>query len=194
MKSEVENKINLELSFEYLLSYLFGKRNFHSYAGLKSQTEWSKNLISITNFIEKSILYSIENIDTFHKSQLIETCKNTRDSIKQSKSFNQINHNTILGLVKLIFELIGKQPDNWNLNKVNNHKHYELNKYRQIVYIQSDKQKYHFILKLSETRFNDKIPSYRELVKVFSRNCNSDYSEFIRWFKKNHSEQYLEIF
>lgn len=194
MVKEIHNKINLELSFEYLLSYLFGKTNFHSYTGLKSLTEWSNRLIEIINFIEKSILYSIENIDTFHKKQITSLCERIKEDIKKPKSFNQTNHNAILGLFKLIFELIGQSPDNWELSKVNNRKHFELNEYRQLIYIQSDKQKYHYILKLSETFLKGKLPSYKELVKVFSLNCNKDFSKFIKWFKSNYSSQYLEIF
>lgn len=194
MDKELEDKINLELNFEYLLSNLFGKKNYHGYTGLKTTDEWLSNLIEIIDYIEKSIENSIETTDSFHKRQLHSLCNRTKESIENSKGINQINQNTIIGLVKLIFELIGQYPDNWNLSRLNHKQHYELNKYRQIVYNQTDEQRYYYILRLSETHLRDKIPSYAQLINIFSYECNKDYSNFIKWFKKNHSNYYMEIF
>ena len=190
-----KEEILLSDSFEIFLKYLYGRKYYHQISGFKSKSEWKKVILKIINSIEKSIRLTIENIDATHKTNLINDCQYIRDNISNARNLNEINEKTILGLFRLIFLFIGEKPNNWKFDKPYHSNHWTLNKKRQVVYIQSAKQKAELILEkasknddLREDSFN-----FHSLHKKLFYDFKGDYQKFIDWIKKNYTEKYLEI-
>jgi hypothetical protein len=190
-----KEEILLSDSFEIFLKFLYGSRYYHQIGGYKSKSEWKKVILKIINSIEKSIRLTIENTDSAHKTNLINKCQYIRDKLSKARNLNEINEKTILGLFRLVFLLIGDEPNNWEFDKPYHSNHWTLNKKRQVVYIQTAKQKAELILKkaskyddLKEDSFN-----YHSLHNKLFYDLNGDYQRFIDWIKKNYTEKYLEI-
>ena len=126
---------------------------------------------------------------------MLKECEYFKEMVSKSKDLNKINEKAILGLIKIIFELIGERPDNWELDKVNNKKHWKLNKSRQIMYIQTNKQKAEQFIKFAPVLNESNENTYnKELLRnklfvVF----NKDYQRFLEWLKVEHSDKYNEI-
>jgi len=190
-----KEEILLSDSFEIFLKFLYGRKYYHQISGFKSKLEWKKVILKIVNSIERSIILTIDNIDSTHKTNLINDCQYIRDKISKSRNLNEINEKTILGLFRLIFLFIGEKPNNWNLDKPYHSSHWTLNKRRQVIYIQSAKQKAELILEKAPNNddFKEDTFNYHSLHKKLFYDFNGDYQKFIDWIKINHTEKYLEI-
>ncbi len=68
------------LSFEYLMSALFGKDNYHGYVGTVERSVWKKDLRKIVKYIKKSIELSVD-ADQFHKNRLLSICLGLEKSL-----------------------------------------------------------------------------------------------------------------
>lgn len=190
-----KEEILLSDSFEIFLKSLYGRKYYHQTSGIKSKLEWEKMILKIINSIEKSIILTIENIDSTHKTNLINDCQYIRYHISNARNLNDINEKTILGLFRLIFLFIGEKPNNWELDKPYHSNHWTLNKRRQVIYIQSAKQKAELILEKAPNNddFEKDTFNYHSLHKKLFQDFNRDYQKFLDWIKINHTEKYLEI-
>jgi hypothetical protein len=68
-----ENGIAVPISTEHLLSFLFGKTNYHGYVGYISRKRWMKDLSKLSRYIEKSIALNV-NSDNQHKAGMLLIC------------------------------------------------------------------------------------------------------------------------
>ncbi|MDK2801350.1 MAG: hypothetical protein PWQ70_2969 [Clostridiales bacterium] len=194
MKDQSDRSIYIPISFEHLLSFLFGEKSYHGFVGIHEFGIWKKNILKIFRAIKKSILVNINIVDELHKTNLIELCNDAISNISKTKNKDKVNVLAIEYMTKIIFSLQGDIPDNWRRNIVNRDEYWKLNKYRQIVYTQNQKQKVNIILSLHNKypyseRFADKL----ELINKYGELEHND-SEFIKWFKGKYPELYLELF
>lgn len=190
------DKIFLSYSFENLLKFLYGQQNYHQDIGLKSFSEWKKRLKKIINSIEQSIDTTIEISDKKHKDYLLFVCKDTKDQISKAKNLNDLNEKTILGLIKLVFYLIGDRPNHWGLQKVNKPDHWKLNSHRQIMYYQSNEHKVNLIIDKSPPidHINDGKYNRNILIEKLHMELNGNHAKFLDWYKNEYRDKYYELF
>jgi hypothetical protein len=190
-----KDSIYVPISFEFLMSSLFGKTNYHGYVGSVRQSIWKKDLIKIVKYIKKSIIINA-NTDHFHKSELIKTCNTIEEKIKKSKSFDEINLETIEGFIRLVFLLLGNMPNHWDRKSPYLDKFWELDGHRTLIYSQSDEQKVYLIINLVDIRkqFSIKVEDYENLSSLFYKRFRENASEFLSWFKDSYPETYCQIF
>ena len=55
-----KNRIYASLEFEYLLTRLFGKYNYHGYVGEKSFKEWKRDLAKVFRSILRALTLNVE--------------------------------------------------------------------------------------------------------------------------------------
>ena len=191
----MDDEIYLDLEFEYLLSYLFGKSNHHATVGYINCKDWSKNIYKIIDAIEKGILQNIVFTDNYQKNELINICSETKVKINSSKQINNVNQDVIIGMTKLIFNLIGQMPDNWDRKVVNHPNHRKLNKHRTIHFSQNNRQKANLIMSLAKLPgYNNGLPTLEELNQKFYIELANDELKFVTWFKHNFPENYIKMF
>ena len=61
--------IKIPLSFEHLMSILFGGKNYHGHVGWVKKSEYKKDLLKIIKYIKKTIEVNIES-DRYHENKL----------------------------------------------------------------------------------------------------------------------------
>ena len=189
----MDNRVFLSDSFEYLLRYLYGQ-NYRFYFESITFTKWKQLLGKITNSIETSIDNTVEIIDKKHRKDMVNICRITQEQISKSENLNDLNENTILCLIKLVFYLLGEIPDHWDLEKVNKPKHWKLNSHRQIMYYQSNEHKVNLIIDNAPPidQSNEYNKSY--LMEKLHKEFHRDYTKFLDWYIAEHKDKYYELF
>jgi hypothetical protein len=193
MKNE---EINLSDSFEILLKSLYGDSKYHQYAGFKTSTEWKYCIEKIIKSIELSLQNTIEISDKEHKNTLIKHCTDLREKISGTNDLNELNEKIILGLMNLVFSLIGDRPDHFELKKVNSTNHWKLNKNRQLMYYQSNEHKVNLIIEKAPQigQFSDEKYNKNFLIRKLQFDFNGNFTTFLDWYKMEHFEHYNELF
>lgn len=195
MIKKMKNEISLDYDFESLLSTLFGKEKNHGIVSAENNTSWAKHICRIFELIEKSINQNIVFSNNYQKSEISHVLSEVKVKISEKKSINSINQDTITGMSKIIFNLIGKMPDNWERKVINHPNHWRLDRYRTIYYSQTNRQKANLIMELAKhSDYNFGLPSKQELNHKFYREFKNDEVRFIDWFKKNYPENYIKMF
>lgn len=183
------------LSFEYLMSALFGKDNYHGYVGEVSKSIWKKDLKKIVKYIKKSIELNVD-ADQCHKNRLISLCNELESKLSDANSTEQMSVIVIEKLIKLVFHFLGNMPDHWRGRSPYADRFWELDGHRRLTYTQTDEQKAYLIIYLVDIRkdYTLKIKGFNNLHAVFYRKFKSKAHHFIVWFKKMYPEIYCEIF
>lgn len=191
-----KNYIDLPLSFEYLMTFLFGKWKYHGYVGYVSRQTWEKDMLKVTRYIKKSILLNVSS-DKYHSDQLLSNCSEIDNKIKSAHTISAINISLIEHLIKIIFLLIGNLPNHWRYKAPYKDSFWLLNGHRQLSYVQTDKQKTYLILNIIDVRkmFSIEIEEdYEDLHEVFWRKFKSNPLNFINWFREKYPDIYSKIF
>jgi hypothetical protein len=194
-ENRIPAKMHLSLQFENMLSLLFGKENYYGDIANMGNSEWKKNLLKIVKAIEKSVNQNINYTDEYQKTEFDNLIKQLKSKISLSNSINQTNHDTILGFTKLIFNLLGRFPYNWDKKNTSRKELWKLNEFRTLGYTQNFTQKANLIIHLSEySNYNEGLPPKRELQKKLYMELKNNEVEFVEWFKKCYPNTYLKIF
>ena len=190
MKKE---KIMTSIKFEYLLSDLLGKKNYHASCGSFFFSNYKTEINKIIKCLKKSIEETIISTDSQHLHEIHSILDVWENTVNKSKRFEQLNDANLVYLVKLNFTILGNMPDNWSRSKANKPEHWKLNKYRAISFHQNLEQKVNLIHSLSnDVKHKDKLPNARVLLgKHRTLKTNKAFYE---WFKTNYKEIYLEVF
>ena len=181
--------IDFPISFENLMSSLFGKTNFHGTTGYIPLENWKKYILRIFKALKTSICVNIDIADLAFRSKIISICDEAIIKLEEAENMDEINTITIERLVKLTFMLQGGLPNNWNKKSVNLPHNWKLNTFRKVVYLQTDKNKVDIIL---NTYKNDE--DIGDLYNKLNRDYKRNYSRFLDWFKKEYPERYSDIF
>lgn len=183
------------ISFEYLLSSLFGRRRYHGFVGEHTFRIWKKHVMKLIGAIQKSITVNVNSPDELHKKTLIGICEQAIGEIRRAKRVENINVTTIECLTKLVFELMGGVPDHWDCKVINRSEQWKLDDYRTLSYTQTTRQRVRIIHSLANRHaYSGQLPSYRDLWQKWWRDFGCNDSEFIQWFKQNYSTVYTAVF
>lgn len=190
-----KDKISIPISFEFLLKTLFGNIVYHEFAREHKVYDWKTTILKMINAIRKSILVNLDITDDFHKNELLELCHIAEGKIKESKAKDAINVAAIENLIKIIFVLMGKIPDNYDKRVVNRLEYWKLNRYRKLIYTQTKSQKLNLILSLPNNLwYSDRFPEKLALFEKYRTYFRGDVDKFIRWFKNKYKDISAEIF
>ena len=190
-----EKYLVLPLSFEYLMSALFGMNNYHGYVGTVSLTTWKKDMAKVTRYIRKSIEINC-NCDEGYKKDLLARCDHLGQLISESRTVQQINIALIEKLINIVFNLLGTMPHHWDQKKPYRDQFWNLSGHRTLVYLQNNDQKAHLIIYLIDIvkKYTIDFGGYSDMHGVYYRKFKGKSSQFVSWFKKEHPDKYCEIF
>ncbi|MFC1893796.1 hypothetical protein ACFLYR_07230 [Chloroflexota bacterium] len=191
-----EDAIGVSISFEILLTRLFGKRSYHGFSEIHDINSWKKHIIKLIGAIRKSILVNVDTTDSLHISTLLRSCNEAKDEINKATVKNQINTSAIEHLAEIVFELMGRMPDHRDYKVINRPEHWKLDSYRKLNYTQTSNQKVSLILDLVLT---ERYPfcqtvNYKELWNKLCDDFADNGDEFLRWFRQTYPHIYLEVF
>ena len=96
-----DDYIKVLLSFEHMMSNLFGEKNYHGHVGWVKKSEWKKDLLKIIKYIKKTIEINIES-DRYHENKLRKLL-DLEKRIKKHKDINDINIEIIINKDNPIF-------------------------------------------------------------------------------------------
>lgn len=187
--------IKIPLSFEHLMSILFGEKNYHGHVGWVKKSEYKKDLLKIIKYIKKTIEVNIES-DRYHQNKL-KSLLDLEKRIKKYKDINDINIEIIEIFTIVIFELIGNLPGHLHCKHPYGDNYWKLGGFRKIIYLQSDSQKVNLIIYIVDVikKYKIDIPTkYYNLSELYSFKFKSNPVVFLDWFKSEYPEFYCEIF
>jgi len=192
--STKQEYVHVPITYEYMMSHLFGKHNYHGHVGGLSKTAWKKDLRKINKYIKKSVDINL-NSDAYHKGMLAYLCDCLDQKISDAKSLNEVNVSFVETYTRLIFTLLGNFPNHWNRKAPYAERFWELDGHRTSAFVQTDEQKAALVLNLVDIKkaISVELKDFENMHEAFSK-CKSDASLFIKWLKKNHPEIYCEIF
>jgi len=181
--------IDIDIWAEVFLMRLLGKPMLYMH-GKRLIKTWKKILSKLANSIEKAIEKNVES-DGLHKLRL----RNYTEQLKKACERKDMNPpDTILPLIGIIFELLGGMPDHSDRPRINRKSDYELYHLRSIEFRQNSYQKMTTILEASRQKpFYDQH-RYDDLFDVYITKFNGNSDGFIKWYKKNYPQVYLELF
>ncbi len=195
MKKET---IDIEHTFEILMSNIFGKKTHHGDTGFMKYQDWKRNLQKISKRIKQSLEATVITSDKYHERELITLCNEFINELEKQKSIDTLNTKAIEYMTRIIFSLIGNEPNNIDsieMKESPKHpKQWTLNKLRTIQYSQNWEQKYNLIIQASkDPQYNKGVPQTKDL---YNKNIElrNDHKKFIEWFKENHKDAYIRIF
>lgn len=185
--------IYLTVEFEHLLTFLFGKKHYHGYAGEHDFKSLKSHLTKIFNAIEKSANLNM-NSDNLHRGDIENLCKVAKSFIKQSHSISHLNLISIEYLTKIVFQLMGQFPNNWGKGSTSNPQSWSLSKYRTIISTHTYEQKANIIIDAAyRSKFNQ-LPKRNELLKLLNMKFKNKYKLFVEWFREKYPEVYIQLF
>lgn len=186
-------EINIPISFEYLLSFLFGKHNYHGHCGFRPLATWKKEQLKLIKTIRKAVKINIDS-DIYHCNGIIKTCDFAIQQIKDAKTKDAVNTAMIEYCVKIIFALLGNFPDNWDKKGTSNWQTWKLDSFRKLIYTSTVDNKANLILSLAESsKYGGKLPSDRDLFMKRIFEFAGDSEKFVNWFKYKYPEIYNDI-
>lgn len=189
MRDKKENvSVYVPMSFEYLMSSLFGQQFYHGYVGYLRLKRWKKDLIKILKTVRKTIEINIDT-DEFHKNELCSKCDLGIRKLKESKYKDQLDVNMVESLTRIVFMLIGDMPENSRKKSTANPKCWKLDQARKITYVQTLHQRVWLIMHRARIR-GEKNPDYDELWEKHFE-YRGDKRRFIEWYKEAYPDKYL---
>lgn len=191
--------ITISMGFDDLLYRLFGQSypiNHSSNPTAISNDKWKIYLKRITKNIKAAINVNI-NTDSFHRSRIDLALKTMEDSFKEGEIESKfIESKFIEGLIKLVFLLSGDIPDNRKKKVVNKDQYFILQKYRNLVYMQSNAQKARTIIEANryDPDLSENIRKEIEDHYYFKYRAGRRNPPFIDYYKKKFPERYSKLF
>lgn len=187
-------EINIPISFEYLMSSLFGKQNYHGHCGFRPLSTWKKEQIKLIKTIRRAVKINV-NSDVYHRNQISRYCDLALEKVKEAKTKDAVNTAMIEYSMKIIFALLGNFPDNWDKRGTSNPQAWKLNRFRKLVYASTLDNKANLILTIAEKgKYSGRLPSERELFMKRAFEFAGDSEKFVNWFKDSYPEIYSDIF
>ena len=183
--------ISIPIEYEYLLSNLFGKSNYHAVTGSGDIKFLKKTLFRLFKSLSRSVQLNVVSGDEILMSEIEMLCDNALSELKQNQTAELLMLKMISYLTRICFQLIGQYPNNWSKRSTNLNKEWKLDKYRNVVYTSNFQQKSFLILD-NYSRFASSTthPKVEVLWDKLNYDFNNDYLKFIKWFKKEYNDIY----
>ena len=192
----MENKkVLIPIDYEYLLSNLFGKSNYHAISGNQDIEFLRRTFTKIFKSIKRSIELNIYSADQILKDDLKVICENFIEDIKKTSNPDSLNIKMNTNLTKIIFLLIGRIPNNWNKRKTNFNKEWMLDRYRNVNFTSNYRQRTYLIIEnFGMHSNNNKNITINQLWDKLNYDFHNDYFKFVNWFKENFFNIYKKLF
>jgi hypothetical protein len=189
-----DKSVVIPIEFEYLLSHLFGKQNYHAITGTNNIKFLKNTYTKIFKSIKRAVELNIISSDEVLIEDLVYICENSLLELKQKYTAELLNIKMSTYLTKIVFLLIGQFPSNWDKHKTNFKKEWILNRYRTINYTSDFQQRCFLILDNYNKHSNpSQHPKLNKLWDKLNYEFKNDYSKFVKWFKKNYFDIYKKI-
>jgi hypothetical protein len=191
----IKERLCVPISFEYLLTHLFGKQQYHGYVGAVRASRWKRDMLKVLKYLRRSILLTV-SADNHHKKQLLKTCDETSKLLDEASTINGMNVALIEGLTKLSFRFVGNLPDHWRRKSPYRDRFWELNGHRSITYVQTDEQRAGLLIYLVDIRklYKITLTEYEDLHEAFYRGFKGNPSGFLDWFRNFFPKVYSDVF
>lgn len=190
-KSEMKQfppKVEIWVGFEQLLRNLYGKKVMH--VSEMSISDWKRLLSKLAKTIN---LYIRENVvtDQFHWYWLNQALT----TLQRAPKHRLYNTEFVLGLIEVIFNLLGHIPDHyWKSSWPRNKKDFILDHYRTLIYRQDRRQKINVIFRTAEFSEDSDLKRYsRELLRQKLVALKSQ-EKFLEWYRQECPDIYARLF
>lgn len=174
---------------------LYGQDDYSRIRKLQTPAKARKYYLKILDTFKLSINETITIADKIQFESLNKIIDKGKDRIKSENDFDFIDNIFLEVQTKLIFQLIGMEPNRFKLKNVPLRKDlWELNSHRQIQYVQTNKQKKQLICSLLQDKYADRFPDFINFIdKIYYDECKQDLGKWIKWFQINHPDIYNEL-
>jgi hypothetical protein len=190
-RSKPTDEIDIPLSFEYLMSHLFGKRRYHQFAGTKRAAEWRAHLVRIFKALGMASRLSVHGDDS-HRRELERLCSQAIDRLGQERRTEQLTVAAVEYLTKIAFALVGEFPDHWHGKAAGQSRNWRLNDQRTLVYVRTTEQRVRQIFLLTRR------DTYRKRLDRFTMHqqydrLGKDPLRFLEWFRTEYPDLDREL-
>lgn len=187
--------ISVPLSYEYMMSFLFGNWNYHGHVGTLLANSWKKDLVKINKYIKKAICLNVIS-DGIQQKMLNEECDRFSERLKEVKSIDGMNVAFVECYTRLIFQLLGNFPNHWERKAPWSDRFWDLSGHRTFQYSQTDEQKTYLIINAVDIRkkIKIKVKGFKDMHEAFYQGSKGNGSKFIEWFKENYPKEYCQLF
>ncbi len=187
-REQLPPKVEIWVGFEELLRNLYGKKVMH--ASQMSISNWKQLLSKLAKTINS---YVRENVvtDRFHWIWL----NRALNTLERASRHRLYNTEFILGLIEVIFNLLGHIPEHyWKPSWPRNKKDFMLDRYRSLTYRQDRRQKINVIFRTAEFSEDSDLRRYsREFLRQRLVALKSQ-EKFLEWYRQDYSDIYARLF
>ena len=182
----------LFLEFEHFLSFVFGKAGTHGLAGYL-RDDWSRKwLARLLAALRQYVAHNATRTDRLHREELRRLCDRACTEVRGYRDPDQRAAFAVLMLTRIVFELLGGQPNHWERRRVNRPQHWRLDAHRALAYSQSPYQKLRAI-EDAVWRLPDRQERAEELRKKIRQHPNNP-DAVLAWVRETRPESYLRLF
>lgn len=183
--------LHLPLSFEHLLSRLFGKSNYHGMTGEYSLSDWKHEIIRIFEYLKKAIHYTASG-DAGHQRRMEQLCGRAIESLRAATNSDAVNVQAIEALATMCFEILGGVPDNWDRRAPWHPRYWTLIEHRSLHYVRTPEQVARHLLRCGEDRRGQ--GGWPSSKTVFNRYRREQARDFVEWFRHSYPELFEREF
>jgi hypothetical protein len=191
-KRETANRTAIPPGVKVQLARLFGSQTKIAKQEALTKTEWKNTMRQILKELEKYIWYNVYT-DEMHMYMLYTGLLAAQESLKQEDFWAGYTE----GILRIVLILMGDYPNHKKRRGSGKRKnHYDLQQFRTLHYIQSNKQKLNTLLAVPifglpklENNPNDALHEY-----LMENGFDSTYKKFFLWYKKKYGKDYALIF
>jgi len=129
--------------------------------------------------------------DDRHKELLIERCDTAIQVIRNAKFKDELVCDTLRSAFQLLFELLGRMPQNRQKRKAHYSSVTDLSSYRTFSYTRTATQETNQIIDYAlEVRQGESKPNFDELIQKLQRDFSRNPHKFLAWLRAEHREFY----
>ena len=186
-KEPFSDYISFPIEEEHFFSDLFGKQSTHGLADSVSKETWKAYRTKLVTHLQRYIEANVPFSDNSHRREAEFAFGRLQAALR-----SQQDHLVVIGLIRICMVLMGGRPNHWHLRRVNNQKHFVLDRYRSVSITQSPKQKARLIL----DKFAFASARNKEMTESFDLEVKPPFApqKIIEWLRENYPEDYLEMF
>src|SRR6266481_4283917 len=98
----LDNVVPAPMAVEYLLTFLFGKNQYHGFVGLHRAGTWRKHLMKVFKTLSVAVHQSVLG-DDFHRREIEGLCAQAMEELRREKRADQVIVTTLVYLTKIAF-------------------------------------------------------------------------------------------
>ena len=182
MPKEAE-RVSVELTFENMMSSLFGSHGHPGSAGSTSMHYWKKVLLQLFRTLKTAIAKNVNGDDPY-RNHLMQRCEDAVSAIKSSKFKDAIACDALRFGFELLFSLIGRFPNNRKKRQA----HVAgLAEHRTFSYVRTASQKARQITDAAHrNQLESSDPNFDTLMTKLKREFADDPERFLAWLRAEH--------